>query len=254
MGQPTATNLWAGSSSRSRPSPYDRYNRTCLPEFSTLGQRDRMERLFQSRFPGGCQMSSDADPTALYEAKSFRSTSGGPSLEMPYRLLRPRPIETGRRYPLVLFLHGAGERGSDNREQLIYLPTWLASAENRRQYPAFVVAPQCPTGMQWSNIAWSNRQSEPLAGMSRPMQAVVGLLDELVASEPIDERRIYLTGLSMGGYGSWDLASGCPSGLRRWCRFAAAATRVMPIGWSACRSGPGMAIATRRCRSSARGG
>ena len=90
---------------------------------------------------------------------------------------RSRPAGS---YPLVLFLHGAGEAGSDNREQLIYLPTWLASAENRRQYPAFVVAPQCPTGMQWSNIAWSNRRSEPLAGMSRPMQAVVGMLDELM--------------------------------------------------------------------------
>jgi predicted peptidase len=160
-------------------------------------------------------MTPDADPTALYEAKVFQATIEGQPFELPYRLMRPSLVEPAVRYPLVLFLHGAGERGDDNKLQLKYLPTWLASEQNRRQYPAFVVAPQCPAEMKWSNVDWSDNEPKPLPEISRPMQAVVGLLDEVVKREPVDPRRIYLTGLSMGGYGAWDLA------MRRPERFAA---------------------------------
>ena len=79
----------------------------------------------------------------------------------------PEKIEPGKRYPLVLFLHGAGERGDDNVEQLKYLPTWLASDENRRKYPCFVIAPQCPAEMKWSDVDWSDPKSQPLGEMSR---------------------------------------------------------------------------------------
>ncbi len=117
----------------------------------------------------------------------------------------------------MLFLHGAGERGNDNKKQLEYLPTWLASDENRRSYPCFLLAPQCPDEMKWSNVAWGDHESKPLADISRPMQAVVGILDNVIERYPIDRSRIYLTGLSMGGYGSWELAERMPQ------RFAALA-------------------------------
>src|SRR5579871_2581835 len=59
-----------------------------------------------------------------------------------YRLLAPAHIEDGRRYPLLVFLHGAGERGRDNERQLLYLPERMARAPYRDAYPAFVLVPQ----------------------------------------------------------------------------------------------------------------
>ena len=160
----------------------------------------------------------DFDPaiTKLYEARVNASTApDGQKLELPYRLLKPETIEPNKRYPLVLFLHGAGERGSDNELQLKYLPTWLASDENRQKYPCFVVAPQCPAEMKWADVLWDDAVSRPQGEMSRPMRGVVGILNTMSELYPIDPARIYLTGLSMGGYGSWDLAERMPE------RFAA---------------------------------
>jgi predicted peptidase len=163
-----------------------------------------------------CAMGHGQDVTKLYQPENLTSTSPeGESLKLPYRLLKPAHIESGKVYPLVLFLHGAGERGTDNEKQLKYLPTWLASDENRQKYPCFVIAPQCPDEMKWSNVPWDGRESEPLSNISRPMQAVVGILDNVIEHYPIDRSRIYLTGLSMGGYGSWELAERMPE------RFAA---------------------------------
>ena len=66
------------------------------------------------------------------------------STTIPYRLLPPADIEDGRRYPLVLFLHGAGERGDDNRSQLTYLPKAMSRAPFREKFPCYLLAPQCP--------------------------------------------------------------------------------------------------------------
>jgi predicted peptidase len=167
-------------------------------------------------------MTSSHDVTKLYEAKRFSSTtfdasnpSGGQTLAIAYRLLKPARIEPGKLFPLVLFLHGAGERGADNEKQLKYLPTWLASDKNRREYPCFLIAPQCPAEKQWSDVAWSDPTSRPMGAMTEPLRAVVALLNDFVGRNPVDPARIYLNGLSMGGYGSWDLAARMPE------RFAA---------------------------------
>ncbi len=158
-----------------------------------------------------------ADIVERFEARTLDlATPDGPQ-EFPYRLLKPQSIEPGKKYPVVLFLHGAGERGSDNRVQLSYLPEWMAAPEMRQKYPCFLIAPQCPEGKKWVEIDWSSKDSAPLAEISRPLGAVVGMLDELIKTEPVDIRRIYLTGLSMGGYGSWDLGERMPE------RFAAVA-------------------------------
>ncbi|HEX4142562.1 MAG TPA: dienelactone hydrolase family protein [Pirellulales bacterium] len=167
-------------------------------------------------------MGCSQDVTKLYEAKRFNSTvfdpsnvGASPKLSLPYRLLKPARIEPGKLYPLVLFLHGAGERGDDNEKQLMYLPTWLASDKNRRSYPCFVIAPQCPDDERWSDVTWGEAVSQPIGAMTKPMRTVVALLDDFCEHNPVDPARIYLTGLSMGAYGSWDLAERMPE------RFAA---------------------------------
>ena len=155
-----------------------------------------------------------------YEDRTIEVVTDGQPLPFHYRLLRPATLEPGKRYPLVLFLHGAGERGSDNTSQLKYLPTWLAEPPLRQQFPCFVVAPQCRAEHRWSPFDWSDKTSSPLAAEpTADLAAAIAALDAVCREEPVDGSRIYLTGLSMGGYGSWELAARQPE------RFAA----VVPI-------------------------
>jgi predicted peptidase len=127
-----------------------------------------------------------------------------------YRLMPPPRVVEGETYPLVIFLHGAGERGSDNRLQLLYLPELMASDERRAAFPCYVYAPQCRPDRKWVDLDWSADRSTFEREPSTQLAVVMQTIDELVQSRPIDRRRIYLTGLSMGGYGAWDLAARRP--------------------------------------------
>ncbi|MAB80305.1 MAG: hypothetical protein CMJ89_13205 [Planctomycetes bacterium] len=134
----------------------------------------------------------------------------------PYLLLPPAEIVEGKRYPLVLFLHGAGERGDDNELQKMHFPERMAGTEYRERYPCFVLAPQCPKNQLWAEIDGSNPRFRSLP--SPPMDAAIAALEEVVRAHPIDLDRIILTGLSMGGYGTFDLAARHPE----WFASAAA--------------------------------
>ena len=138
----------------------------------------------------------DDGVSARFEKHTYQSnaTSERASASLDYRLLKPEPIDRGREYPLVLFLHGAGRRGTDNAAQLRTFPELMARPEYRRQYPCFLVAPQCPPGRRWEN----------------EFDAVIGILNELMQRQPVDRRRIYLTGFSMGGYGAWSFTARRP--------------------------------------------
>jgi len=159
------------------------------------------------------------DAAKLYEEHSISMKPAGQeqAVTFKYRLLKPETIEPGKKYPLVLFLHGAGERGGDNQSQLKYLPAWLAGAEYREKYPCFVLAPQCRADKKWTNVDWGAKDPTYPKDMSDEMQTVVEMLKQTREACPVDPDRIYLTGLSMGGYGSWDLAARMPE------TFAAAA-------------------------------
>ncbi len=123
---------------------------------------------------------------------------------LPYRLLKPEKIEAGQSYPLLLFLHGAGERGADNARQLLHGVGAFATAENRRKYPCFVVAPQCPVDRRWVEVDWGLPSHTMPKKPSLPLSLAFELTDKLAAELPVDRRRLYITGLSMGGYGTWD--------------------------------------------------
>jgi predicted peptidase len=164
-------------------------------------------------------MHQAALPTDAYIEQIYAYT-GGEYQNQPfkYRLLKPEKIEPGKEYPLILFLHGAGERGDDNRNQLKCLPEWMARPEARQKYPCFVLAPQCRKNKKWTEIDFGDKLSTKLAKEpTDQLKVVVAVLDETIKKLPIDEKRIYLTGLSMGGYGSWELALRYPD------RFAALA-------------------------------
>ncbi len=148
------------------------------------------------------------EATAAYESRSITFTGGEYTNEVfNYRLLKPAVLEDGRRYPLVVFLHGAGERGSDNALQLQYFPTQMAQPRWQNRFPCYVLAPQCRTDRKWMEVDWSRKEDPEMpAEISPQLAAVLQMLDSTIKEESVDLSRIYLTGLSMGGFGSFDLA------------------------------------------------
>lgn len=155
-----------------------------------------------------------AQSSLPYEARYFVNSAGD---SLPYRILFPEGYEEGRQnYPLLLFLHGAGERGQDNKAQLTHGARTIADSTSR--YPAIVVFPQCKKEGYWAEI---ERTAEGFSYILREypnpnLHLVMGLLDELTATEMIDTNRLYLGGLSMGGFGTFELLA------RRPQTFAAA--------------------------------
>jgi predicted peptidase len=135
---------------------------------------------------------------------------------VPYRLRTPSEVVPDKTYPLVLFLHGAGERGSDNSAQLKHGVTSIIEGADTLKDPIFLLAPQCPKDRYWSPIdLQTGRLSEP-SKSNALLDAIIALVDDTVKSQPIDPKRIYLTGISMGGYATWDLLARHPK------KFAAA--------------------------------
>jgi poly(3-hydroxybutyrate) depolymerase/lysophospholipase L1-like esterase len=148
-----------------------------------------------------------------FEARTFAAADGG---KLPYRLLTPANIEPGKKYPLVLFFHGAGERGVDNALQLKHGAPVFAKAENREKFPCFVFAPQCPRDKKWVDMDWGATSGTAPVNASPLQSMALAAVDALSGEFPIDPDRIYVTGLSMGGYMTWDLITRDPG------RFAAA--------------------------------
>lgn len=154
-----------------------------------------------------------------------------------YQVFVPDGWTASKSWPVVLFLHGSGERGDDNHAQLSQgLPAWLT--EHGKDFPALVVIPQAPHGSRWNGAV------ETMA-----MRA----LDDSIAAWHGDRQRLYLTGLSMGGYGSWQIAVDHPrmfaaaaiicGGIRHPNDSADLSLRGMPAGtedpyaWAAARVG-----------------
>lgn len=137
-----------------------------------------------------------------FEHKTFINESGD---SLNYRLLYP-DYNKSRKYPLVIFLHGSGERGSDNEAQLKWGVQNFATDENMAKYPAIVIAPQCPKDQWWSNFKNTPdpEKIELMKSPSKPMELVVELIYKTIETFHIDTTRIYITGLSMGGYGTFD--------------------------------------------------
>ena len=142
-----------------------------------------------------------ADLSSEYEARNHRVGDG---VILPYRLLKPKQVESGRVYPLVLFLHGAGERGHNNTSQLMSIPARFAGDEIRTRYPCYVVAPQCFWNQKWVAVPWGSKSHTMPAKPTSWMQGSLELVEVLAKEFPVDPKRIYVTGFSMGGYGVWD--------------------------------------------------
>jgi predicted peptidase len=122
-------------------------------------------------------------------------------VSLRYLLFLPRDYDAAseKRWPTILFLHGSGERGDDLELVKVHGPPKIVAS--KPDFPFIVVSPQCPSGRSWNN------------------DELNALLDDVIERCAVDTNRVYLTGLSMGGFGAWDLALANPE------RFAA----VVPI-------------------------
>lgn len=138
------------------------------------------------------------DQFKTQQPKSFE-TEIKRTVEARYLLFLPGGYadDDSKQWPLILFLHGAGERGTNLLQVTRHGPPRIV--ENNPDFPFIVVSPQCPPGQRWDT------------------DVLVALLDEVERLYRVDQRRIYLTGLSMGGFGTWNL------GLTHPERFAAIA-------------------------------
>ena len=125
-----------------------------------------------------------------------------------YRWHEPSAKKPGEKYPLVVLLHGAGERGSDNVSQLVWGADPIFKYMQRRSGEFFFLAGQVPKGKQWVDVPWRGLEHRMPEKPSATMALLIELLAHLRESEPdMDLDRVYATGVSMGGYGVWDLVS-----------------------------------------------
>jgi len=129
---------------------------------------------------------------------------------LPYRLLYPENYSKNKSYPIVVFLAGDGERGNDNEKQLYAIPQALINKAGRQKYPCFILAPQCPKGRLWVRFPNFPESLQATANPTFPAKWTFELMDQLMQQLPIDQRRIYITGYSGGGEGTFDFLTRRP--------------------------------------------
>jgi predicted peptidase len=137
------------------------------------------------------------------QARVFTAADGS---ALPYRLFVPADYTAEQEYPLLVFLHGAGERGDNNTAQLKHVIPRLFADPASPIRGAIVICPQCPAGQQWVNTPWA-QGSYVLDNVpeSAALSAAVQLIAALRTEFSVDAKRIYAMGISMGGFGTWDL-------------------------------------------------
>ena len=141
------------------------------------------------------------------EAREWKAPDG---TLVKYRWSEPPTLEPGKTYPLVLFLHGAGERGDDNAAQLKHGVLPILEAANKLGEPCFLIAPQCPADRWWAPIRRDTMRLKAADQPNNMLDSVLALVDATLKSHPVDPKRFYVTGLSMGGYATWDLLGRVP--------------------------------------------
>lgn len=151
------------------------------------------------------------NPDSVYQFETLSYSTAFPVYKTPIsfnaRFLKPRVVERNQSYPLIVFLHGAGERGYDNLSQLKSLPQQMAQPDWQEKYPCYLLAPQCPKEMNWSSAIGAADSSPDSRNL---IDQIHQMVSDLSQQHAIDPRRIYITGFSMGGYGTWSMIAQYP--------------------------------------------
>jgi predicted peptidase len=157
----------------------------------------------------------------LFERKVYVNSQNA---SLRYRILFPEGYDGTEKFPLLVFLHGAGERGNDNEKQLTHGAQLFLHEENRKNHPAIVVFPQCPEDKYWIDISIRNQlfgQDDPdfsqsIEQPSEELTLVNELVEKIMAEEYVDPQQMYIMGLSMGAFGTFETLGRYPE------RYAAA--------------------------------
>ena len=148
---------------------------------------------------------ASAQKLELYEKKLF--INGKDTLR--YRILYPAQYKKRKPSPLIVFLHGSGERGRDNEAQLTHGGKLFGREDIRRNFPAIVIFPQCPPDSAWAKNKRIQGSDQRIflsdEAPSVPSRLVKELMDSLSGSRVVNTKRIYLGGLSLGGFGTYDM-------------------------------------------------
>lgn len=156
-----------------------------------------------------------AQDMSLYEKQWLIQNSD----TLPYRILLPENYDPAKKYPLVLFLHGRGESGTDNEKQLTHGAKMFLQDSVRKKFPAIVVFPQCAFNSYWSNVQAVTSGSKTGKRIfyfvadgeaSQSMKMLIGLVGNLLIRYPLEKNQLYVMGLSMGGMGTFELVRRMP--------------------------------------------
>ncbi|PQO26562.1 alpha/beta hydrolase-fold protein [Blastopirellula marina] len=135
---------------------------------------------------------AEATDTSLFSARVHEANGA----KLGYRLFQPKNYDPAQKYPLILFLHGSGERGSDNLAQIrSNFPDVFLSDKSQTENPCFLVAPQCPKDASWN---------------AETLSQVKAILDSLAGEFSLDPNRLYVIGISMGGRGVFNILTEYP--------------------------------------------
>ena len=169
-----------------------------------------------------CSSTLLAQDFSKFEKASFINSTD----TIHYRILYPEQFDSLKKYPVVIFLHGSGERGSDNEKQLVHGGNLFLKPEVRSQFPAIVIFPQCPENDSWTNAKFSTkpdgtrlREFQKGGKPTKTMHALLGMTENLLKKPFVEPSQVYVGGLSMGGMGTYEI-------LRRKPKMFAAALAI----------------------------
>ncbi|MFT3982087.1 MAG: prolyl oligopeptidase family serine peptidase [Ferruginibacter sp.] len=170
-----------------------------------------MKKIFLSLVILFAAVAAHAQDLSLFKKEWFiRGTD-----TLPYRILLPENFNPKKKYPVVYFLHGAGERGNDNESQLTHGAALFLRDSIRKNYPAIVIFPQCPAASFWSNVRFQldsvTKKHSFLFDATQPpsiaMSLLLGLTQQVDKTYKLDKKRVYVAGLSMGGMGTFEIVN-----------------------------------------------
>ena len=136
------------------------------------------------------------EPSGIFKERLNDNWEKMEFASLKFRFWGGKKLKNTKRYPFVVFLHGRGSGGSDNEKQLLSVPRKLTSKGFYKDNPSFLIAPQCPD----DNKGWRGGYIDD----------VIKLIKQAIEHLPVDKNRIYITGVSMGGFGTWEALSIAP--------------------------------------------
>ena len=144
--------------------------------------------------------------TSLFEKEKFIIEND----TLKYRILAPLDYNENEKYPVHLFLHGAGERGNDNELQLIHGSNLFLDSINRRKYKSWVIFPQSPKNDWWGGY-YDPYKYDYNVKRSKSLELVIKFMDEFIQRKDVDQNKVYVSGLSMGGLGTFSILNARPN-------------------------------------------